>query len=219
LDVRFDREMAPDVEEHLLLDHVLPLVLACRGAVVLHGGVVGTQGQGVVIVGPSGVGKSTLTAYLAQRGWTIGGDDAAMLRPGHPPTAEPTYSTIRLTSAGAALLGVTVDPGSQVVGKWRLDGVGPQAFSGAALPLAVVALLRPASRDAPAVAATLRGAAAHSEIFSCTFQVSRSAAALSQVIDMIGALVDQSVVLRLDVPRGLPGLAAAEALLLERVAS
>jgi hypothetical protein len=217
LDVRFDRELSPDVEEHLLLDHVLPLVLAHRGAAVLHGGVVALGGRGVVLVGSSGAGKSTLTAYLGQRGWTVGGDDGAVLRAGTPATAEPTYSTLRLTFSSHALLGIRVQPRSQVVDKWRVAGVGSHALSGATVPLSLVALLSPVPAGDPATATRLRGVAAHAEVFGCTFQSSGSTEALCRLVDVVARVVDRTAVVRLDVPRGLAGLAAVEALLRQGV--
>jgi hypothetical protein len=52
--VVFDRELPPEMEQHLLLDHVLPLVLASRGAVVLHGAVISRSGAGAVLIGATG---------------------------------------------------------------------------------------------------------------------------------------------------------------------
>ena len=44
---------------------------------VLHGAVVSRDGAGAVLIGATGAGKSTLTAYAWQAGWTVGGDDGA----------------------------------------------------------------------------------------------------------------------------------------------
>ena len=91
----FDRALAPEMEQHLLFDHVLPLVLASRGNLVLHAGVISRHGKGVVVAGASGAGKSTFTAFVWRNGWTVGNDDGAVIFPTNPPTVEPTYSTVR----------------------------------------------------------------------------------------------------------------------------
>ncbi|MFP5373029.1 MAG: hypothetical protein ACLGI3_20120, partial [Actinomycetes bacterium] len=50
----FDRELPRDVEEHVLLDQVLPVVLARRGAVVVHAGVLTRDDRAVLLIGRSG---------------------------------------------------------------------------------------------------------------------------------------------------------------------
>ena len=121
--VTFDRAIPPEVEEHLLLDHVLPLVLAQRGALVVHGGVISWRGTGAVLLGSSGHGKSTLTAFAWQHGWMVGGDDGAVLASDardDPLLPSRPIPTVRLTTDSAALLGIDVDTGSPVAGKIRL---------------------------------------------------------------------------------------------------
>lgn len=62
-----------------LLGPVLGVLLRYRGVVCLHGSAVARNGQAVVFVGPPGAGKSTTAAALAQRGYTLLGDDIAAL--------------------------------------------------------------------------------------------------------------------------------------------
>lgn len=63
---------------------LLPRLCALRGSLVLHGSAAAYSGAAAVIIGRSGAGKSTLAAALAQGGWTLLSDDAAVLlqRPG-----------------------------------------------------------------------------------------------------------------------------------------
>lgn len=51
---------------------------------ILHAGVLERDGKGVVIPGPPGAGKSTLTAALSLRGWRLLSDEVAVFRPGSP---------------------------------------------------------------------------------------------------------------------------------------
>lgn len=63
----------------LLLGQVLGCVLRLRGILCLHACAVKIGDQAVVIVGHSGIGKSTLAAALASQGYAILSDDIAVL--------------------------------------------------------------------------------------------------------------------------------------------
>lgn len=211
--VVFDRRVPDEMEEHLLFDHVLPLVLAQGGNVVLHGAVVSRGETGAVIIGASGAGKSTLTAFAWQQGWTVGGDDGAVVSGGDPPMVEPTYATIRLSPASAELLDIDVGNTSPVAGKLRVAGVGERGFRQAPVELGVVAIIKPAASGAVAQFQPLSGIDAHAALFGSTFHAELGARFLPMVVESLGSIVDSTTVGRLTVPRGLDGLVAAEALL------
>jgi len=83
--------------EHIVLDDFLPKMLAHEGALVLHAAGVLCGGLGLVILGDSGRGKSTLTAFLGQSGLPILSDDCLIVgadAQGHH--VAPTYSGMRL---------------------------------------------------------------------------------------------------------------------------
>lgn len=212
--VVFDRHLDPDVEQHLLLDHVLPLVLAQRGALVVHGGLISLAGTGVVLMGASGAGKSTLTAFAWQHGWTVGGDDGVVLHPSDPPIAEPTYPTVRLTSASADLLGIDRSGVSYVAGKVRLPVNGSPSFRQDPVELRLIASLEPATGGEAPRFERLAGVDAHACLFGSAFhaELSRSRL-LPAVVGGLASVVEATTVGRLTVPRGLDGLAAAERLL------
>lgn len=216
--VTFDRPLPAEVEQHLLLDHVLPLVIARRGGLVVHGGVISCDGRGVVLVGSSGAGKSTLVAFAWQRGWTVGGDDGAVLGAGPPPTAQPTYSTVRLAGAGMALVGLPPSAGSPVVGKRRLTGEGDAAFLPAPVPLHLVAVVEPVAAGEGARFEAIAGIEAHAELFGSTFHAElASRRLLPTVVEELASIVETTAVGRLAVPRGVEGLAAAERVLRTRL--
>jgi hypothetical protein len=50
--------------------------------VTLHAAVLERNGSGLLLVGPSGVGKTSLTLELAERGWAYHSDDLAPVLPG-----------------------------------------------------------------------------------------------------------------------------------------
>lgn len=53
----------------------------CAAYLQLHAATLSFEGQGVVLVGNSGVGKSTLAAGLVSRGWTYLSDEFALIDP------------------------------------------------------------------------------------------------------------------------------------------
>lgn len=212
--VTFDRQLPAEMEQHLLFDHVLPLVMARRGALVLHGGVISRARKGAVLVGATGAGKSTLTAFAWQHGWTVGGDDGAVVHATDPPTVEPTYATVRLTPASADLLGIDPRMSAAVIGKMRIAGEGSRAFSQECVELRVIAIIEPAGAGEEARFEPLHGIDAHARLFGSTFHADLSRdRLLPKVIDRLASVVETSTVGRLTVPRGRGGLAAAERLL------
>ena len=216
--VVFDEDLPADVEEHLLLDHVLPLFLARRGAIVLHGAVLRRGDDAVVLCGPTGAGKSTLSAYATQRGWTLGGDDGAVLHFDRAVTVEPTYSTVRLTPESVRLLGLPSDLGREVAGKRRLEAGSMTSLAWEPTRLAMVAHVQPT--DEAATFRLLQGAEAHATLFGVTFHADLGPGnLLRSVVDHLAMLAEQVTVGRLSVPRGQDGLAAAEQVLRQVLAS
>jgi hypothetical protein len=198
---------------------VLPLVLARRGNIVLHSGVLTRGDRGVMLIGQSGAGKSTLTAFAGQQGWTIGGDDCAVVRPGTPVLVEPTYPTVRLTRGAVSLLGLPTDVGSKIANKRRLDDDGGRFRQDPAL-LALIARLEPVPAGAPASFTTLRGAEAHTALLTSTIHADvRGGALFRDVMTGLVQVVESVTVGRLCVPRGIDGLADAERVLREGLAA
>jgi hypothetical protein len=82
---------------HLLVDQVLPRVLAHLGATVVHAGAVATEGGVIAFLGESGAGKSTLTASLREIGVRLVSDDGLVLeRSEFAVLARATYPSLRL---------------------------------------------------------------------------------------------------------------------------
>jgi len=99
---------------HLVLDHVLPKVIALRGDTMVHGsGNVGPSGGAHVFVAPSGTGKSTCATALARHGWPLLDDDGVRLMANEDHVdAVPGLRGVRLLpdSAAAVLPGATGGP-------------------------------------------------------------------------------------------------------------
>ena len=83
--------------DHFLSDQVIPRVLAHRGDHVVHAGAVRSGDSAILMVGPSGRGKSTLAASFDQAGEPLLGDDAMVIGwQADRPFATPVYPSLRL---------------------------------------------------------------------------------------------------------------------------
>lgn len=212
--VTFDRRLQGEMEQHLLFDHILPLVLARNGALVVHGGVISRDGKAIVLLGASRAGKSTLTAFAWQQAWTVGGDDGAVLYASDPPMVEPTYATLRLTPVMAKLLGIHPDASSSVAGKLRVAPDGDRPFRQDLVELRLIVNLEPAGPREASEFKRLAPADAHARLFGSTFHAELlRRSLLAANVERLASIVETTTVGRLTVPRGIDGLAAAEALL------
>ncbi len=100
----------PATLEHLLVDQVLPRLLAQRGDLLVHASAVAIAGCVALFLAPSGYGKSTLAALLHARGHRVLSDDCVLLDAAQGmPRVAPTYPSLRLypDSLGVALPAVT----------------------------------------------------------------------------------------------------------------
>ncbi|MDP1569780.1 MAG: hypothetical protein Q8L86_07235 [Vicinamibacterales bacterium] len=70
-----------DTVRHLLLNQVLPLLVAAPGRLALHASAVAGPEGIVAFVGPGGSGKSTLAAACVKRGWSLVTDDVLIVTP------------------------------------------------------------------------------------------------------------------------------------------
>lgn len=83
--------------EHLYLNQVLPLVLSKLGKRVFHGSAVEAEERALAFLGGSGIGKSTLAANFAARGYRFLTDDAIVLEPtGDGYLVQPGHPSLRL---------------------------------------------------------------------------------------------------------------------------
>jgi hypothetical protein len=193
-----------DLVIHLLLDHVVPRVVALRGHLMLHAsGVVGPSGHAHLFLGPTGTGKSTLATSLSQRGWELLDDDGVRVsdRNGRW-SATPGYAGVRLLpdAADALAPGVAGTPmarGHQKL-RFRVADLGIRMADEAA-PIAAAYVLRwDESVDEPQLghlgfAAGVRAVAGHafhftldpSELARSAFERSSSFASQVQVCELV----------------------------------
>jgi hypothetical protein len=101
-----------------------PLLHALKGLTLdtpwlpIHAAGIARDGRGLVVVGMSGAGKTSIALAAAMTGWNYLGDDAILVRP-DPPAAAALYSSCRVRTdmfdifrdAMAASLGTSDDAG------------------------------------------------------------------------------------------------------------
>ena len=102
--------------DHLYLNQVQPMMQTATGRMVFHGGVVDLTHQGenigaVAFLGPSGRGKSTLTASFVKNGSRFLTDDMLILSIDEDGVmAEPSHPSIRMwRDSKDAILGDTIE--------------------------------------------------------------------------------------------------------------
>lgn len=103
-----------------LLGSAFGFLMMQRGVFPLHGSAVNHRGKGIVIVGDSGAGKSSLAAALSQKGAWILTDDVARWEHGKEGARMfPSYPAQKLWAATAQNLGVSLAHGSPMA--YRTD--------------------------------------------------------------------------------------------------
>lgn len=103
--------------EPIYHQQVLPLQRAQQGQPVFHGGAVSRGGHAVALLGPSGQGKSTLTAACAAQGMPFLTDDCLLLDEREGIAVVPDVDHIRMwQDSFEALTGAAAEPPP---GAWR----------------------------------------------------------------------------------------------------
>ena len=72
------------------------------GGQLVHGAAVAHAGEGILLAGAGGSGKSTTSINLFRHGWRFAGDDYVLLTGGARPVAHSLYQTAKLDAAFAA---------------------------------------------------------------------------------------------------------------------
>lgn len=69
------------------------------GGLLAHAAAVGLVGQGILLVGKGGSGKSSTTLQCLQAGWCTAGDDHVLVTLGERPTAHSLYQSLKITNS------------------------------------------------------------------------------------------------------------------------
>jgi hypothetical protein len=192
---------------HLLLDQVLPRVLAQRGRLVLHAGAVEVGGGAAVLTGASGAGKSTMVASLHDSGYTALTDDGLVIE------EDPTrcsvlalYSSLRLWPSALTALDGGASPSSPMAGySQKRRRVISQTASIGWRPLRAIFVLSEAPKADNVRSVTVSRLSARDacvELIRSSFQLDledhRNA---TDMLQRTARIADRLPVLRLDFPR------------------
>jgi hypothetical protein len=133
--------------EHRICATMIPLLLADRGDLSLHGATVLLGERAAVFCGPSGRGKSTIAASLALRGSIVASEDASVITDVDlAPRAWPGEAGVRVSATGLRALGGAVGPDEPLHKALRLVATQPLRAPPPAELASVVVLLEPAGR-------------------------------------------------------------------------
>lgn len=210
-----------DLIAHLLLDHVLPRLVALRGDVMLHAaGAVGPSGRAHLLVGDSGAGKSTLGTAMAAAGWPLLDDDGIRVASVDGRCcAFPGYEGVRLLPDAAqnvlphAVAGRPMSRGHRKR-RFHIEGSGMTMATGPT-PVAAVYLLARTRRHTPSVERLGVGEALGC-ILEHAFHISSDHGSIkSQAFQRSVDVVDAVPVFRLHAPHGLSRMHLTLALLAE----
>ncbi len=150
--MRAGREIIVETESPSGETDAVPFLLATsfgvllhqRGALTFHASAVAHEGRAIALCGPSGVGKSTLSAALCQAGCQFISDDISVIsfESGHP-LVLPDSREHRLWADAIERLSMSARQGKAVRDAIKKYHVAPTC-GGAAMPLSAIIVLREA---------------------------------------------------------------------------
>jgi hypothetical protein len=194
----------PDLDawEDRVVNLFVPVLLADRGELVVHGSAVSSSDGAIVVCGPSGRGKSTLAAVLGLAGGSVLAEDAVALTLGAGgPLVWPGPVGVRLDPVTARALDVPVARPA----RGKLLCAEPQrANQSEPAALAAIVLLEPRGGSAMTIR-RLRATEAVAQAFPNVFRLDRASwqAAFDRTARLTGATACYTVRL----PDDLTGLA------------
>lgn len=203
----------PDTLRHLLLDQVIPRVLAHRGALVLHAATVCLPDRrALALMGPTGAGKSTLAGGFEVYGHGLLSDDSAGVEAAADGVfAIPGYASLRLLDdAREALFPKSPSrPMAHYSSKQRL-GASAASSGTTRLPLAALLVLAGRTDGTPALRRLTGAAALLALVRNAYFLDIGDAAHQARFLDQAAALLARGLpVMEFAYPRrfeALPGI-------------
>jgi hypothetical protein len=220
---RIEIQPAPGASDEsirqLLVNQVLPRVVAQRGRPVLHASAVGKDESTIAFLGESGAGKSTLATWFYRHGYQLLADDCLALAAETGGTRMiPSHGGVRLWDDSPALGEfdtAALSPVAADSGKLRLDTDHDQPLQHPYLTAVLALSPCDAASEEACVITPLAGAEAVMSLLEHSFKLDiTDTSSGAEQFKMLGALVDGGLpVYRLPYPH-TPG---ALAIILERV--
>jgi hypothetical protein len=217
-----DRSTDERTARHLLLDQVIPRVLAMDGGMVLHASAIIVDERAVAFVGPTGAGKSTVAASFVADGARLLADDFVPLSENAGGfLAVPSYPGLRLWPDSIRAFArrgdsvVAVAPGSE---KRRLVFQAPERASKPSR-LAAIVTLADASDEVEIDVRRLPRRSGFMAVYPQTFRLERSGRDRQRdEFDRFARLAESTAIFRLEYPRGYGHLPEVRRRILKAVA-
>jgi hypothetical protein len=197
-------DVADTTLRHLIVDQLVPHLVAIGGALVLHASCVALEGGALAVVGGTGRGKSSLAAAFVQRGAALVADDYVLLsEAGDGYLAAPAYPGLRLWEDSAAHFAGSTGGLTQVAEytskrRWEPPlGAAPEER----FPLRALVVLgeEPEPGDGPVRIGPLRGSEAFVALYQQAFRLERAGReAHTAELDRFVALASRVPVLLLE---------------------
>lgn len=208
--------------EHLVIDQVLPRLMAQRGAIVMHAAAIEKAGDVLLLAGETGAGKSTLCSVLAPLGFRVLTDDCVIVRSLKPtPMVVPTYPSLRLLPDTVEEFGITAreDLGA-AYGRKRRVRIESHDESSHERPVSAVFMIGRRSHDVTKSYVRRESAVrAHVELLAHTFKLDPTDRSIaSGVFLATGEIAKRVPVFRLELPGTLAALRADAAALARTLA-
>jgi hypothetical protein len=151
-------EMTDDITA-LLVGAGLATALHLRGVPVLHASAIVVDGKAILVAGPAGAGKSTLTAALVAKGVPLLAEDLAVLTFGENViTVQAGYPRLRLCPDATLVAGKAAPDLPRVFSgfvpddkRWLDAADLAGGYCATPVPLGVIYLMAPRRHDRPAV--------------------------------------------------------------------
>ena len=211
--------ISPATVRHLLLDQVIPMVLAHRGRLALHASAAITGDGALAFAGKAGWGKSTICASLAHAGGSPLADDCLVIggRRGRF-FAIPSYPGLRLWPDTVKALGRRVRPGALVADyseKRRITSRRADIRRRSPVPLRAIYVLSPPRRRRAIRIARIEPREAVGRLLAHTHRLDLTdRGRLVAELDALSRLAARVPVFELAFPRDLERLAALRAAVL-----
>jgi hypothetical protein len=218
---------APDASDetlrHLLLDQVLPRILAHRDQLVLHAGLVQVAGRAIAFIGATGSGKSTLAANFHAAGHPLLSDDGLVLRSGEGcALALSTYPSLRLwpdAVSGLFKEAPALAPMAHYSTKQRILVDDAAAAINQPLPLAALYVLAPETEAGGVVITHLSARDACMAIIRNAFQLDPTDhVRAAGLLDAASEVARQVPAFTLSYPRAFTSLPAVRAAIVDQAA-
>jgi hypothetical protein len=212
-------EVSPATVRHLLLDQVIPMVLAHRGRLALHASAAIAGDGALAFAGKAGWGKSTICASLAHAGGSPLADDCLVIggRRGRY-FAVPSYPGLRLWPDTVKALGRRVRPGALVADyseKRRITSQRADIRRRAPVPLRAIYVLSPPRRRRVISIARIEPREAVGRLLAHTHRLDLTdRSRLVAELEALSRLAARVPVFELAFPRDLERLAALRAAVL-----